>query len=98
MSDNLRKGLGEQASEKLTPDSQKSTTDKIGENVSGAADKVAGSVQPEGQKSTTQKLGDATRGGSDNAQNQGEGVLKQAQDGLSNAAASVQNAIGGGKQ
>ncbi|KAF3008665.1 hypothetical protein E8E13_008977 [Curvularia kusanoi] len=98
MSDNLRKGLGEQASEKLTPDSQKSTTDKIGENVSGAGDRIAGAVQPEGQKSTTQKVGDSVRGGSDNAQNQGEGVLKQAQDGLSNAASSVQNALGGGKQ
>jgi hypothetical protein len=64
MSDNLRKGLGEQASEKsehmqpshppqhntdtfaVTPDSQKSTTSKIGENVSGAADKAASAVQP----------------------------------------------------
>lgn len=52
----------------------------------------------EGQKSTGQKLGDATRGGSDNASQQGEGVLKQAQDGLSNAASSVQNALGGSKQ
>lgn len=41
-----RKGLGEQAQEKITPDSQKSTTDKIGENVSGATDKVAGALQP----------------------------------------------------
>ncbi|KAF2624151.1 hypothetical protein BU25DRAFT_162393 [Macroventuria anomochaeta] len=98
MSDNLRKGLGEQASEKVTPDSQKSTTDKIGENVSGAGDRIAGAVQPEGQKSTGQKLGDATRSGSDETSNQGEGVLKQAQDGLSNAASSVQNALGGNKQ
>ncbi|KAJ4991106.1 hypothetical protein SVAN01_03456 [Stagonosporopsis vannaccii] len=98
MSDNLRKGLGEQASEKITPDSQKSTTDKISENVSGAGDRVASAVQPEGQKSTTQKLGDTARGGSDDASQQGQGVLKQAQDGLSNAASSVQNALGGGNK
>jgi hypothetical protein len=30
----------------VTPDSQKSTTDKIGENVSGAGDRIAGAVQP----------------------------------------------------
>lgn len=51
----------------------------------------------EGDKSTTQKLGDSTRSGSDNASQQGEGILKQAQDGLSNAAGSVQNALGGSK-
>ncbi|KAL1601047.1 hypothetical protein SLS59_005716 [Nothophoma quercina] len=98
MSDNLRKGLGEQASEKITPDSQKSTTDKISENVSGAGDRVAGAVQPEGQKSTGQKAGDTVRGGSDDASKQGQGVLQQAQDGLSNAAGSVQNALGGGNK
>ncbi|KAF1929221.1 uncharacterized protein M421DRAFT_419741 [Didymella exigua CBS 183.55] len=98
MSDNLRKGLGEQASEKMTPDSQKSTLDKVGENVSGAGDRIAGAVQPEGQKSTGQKVGDTVRGGSDDASQQGEGVLKQAQDGLSNAASSVQNALGGGNK
>lgn len=46
MSDNLRKGVGEQVSEKVTPDSQKSTTTKIGESISGGADKAAGAVQP----------------------------------------------------
>jgi hypothetical protein len=52
----------------------------------------------EGQKSTGQKVGDTVRGGSDDASQQGEGVLKQAQDGLSNAASSVQNALGGGNK
>lgn len=46
MSDNLRKGVGEQVSEKITPDSQKSTTTKIGENITGGADKAASAVQP----------------------------------------------------
>lgn len=46
MSDLGRKGLGEQAQEKITPDSQKSTLDKAGESLSGAGDRVAGAVQP----------------------------------------------------
>lgn len=46
MSDSMRKGLGEQAQEKITPDSQKSTGSKISENVTGAGDKLAGAVQP----------------------------------------------------
>ena len=89
MSDFGRKGLGEQAQEKITPDSQKSTFDKAGESVSGLGDKVASSVQPEGQKSTTQKLGDSTRSGGDQAQNQGKGILDQASQGLSNAGQAV---------
>lgn len=41
-----RKGVGEQAQEKLTPDSQKSTFDKASESISSGADKVTGAVQP----------------------------------------------------
>jgi hypothetical protein len=41
-----RKGLGEQASEKLTPDSQKSTLDKATEGVTGLGDRAAAAVQP----------------------------------------------------
>ncbi|KAH8708619.1 heat shock protein 9/12-domain-containing protein [Phaeosphaeriaceae sp. PMI808] len=89
MSDLGRKGLGEQAKEKVTPDSQKSTLDKVGENVSGLGDKAASAVQPEGQKSTTQKLGDSTRSGGDSAQQQGSGILDSAQQGLSNAGQTI---------
>ncbi|EHL00747.1 putative chaperone/heat shock protein Hsp12 [Glarea lozoyensis ATCC 20868] len=89
MSDNLRKGLGDQVSEKATPQSQKSYTQVAGENLSGAADKVAGAVQPEGDKSTTQKLGDSTRSGADKGQNQGSGLLDQAKEGLNNAANTI---------
>ena len=38
--------MTEQAQEKVTPDSQKSTMDKASENVSGVGDKIAGSAQP----------------------------------------------------
>ncbi|KAF2036416.1 hypothetical protein EK21DRAFT_106518 [Setomelanomma holmii] len=89
MSDLGRKGLGEQASEKITPDSQKSTLDKAGETASGLGDKAASAVQPEGNKSTTQKLGDSTRSGGDKAQNEGGGILDSAQQGLSNAGQAV---------
>ena len=41
-----RKGLGDQAQEKLTPDSQKSGLDQAKESVTGAYDKAAGAVQP----------------------------------------------------
>ena len=98
MSDSMRKGLGEQASEKMTPDSQKSTTQKASESLTGAGDRVAGAVQPEGQKSTGQKLGDATRSGGDDASNQGQGIMKSAQDTINSATEGVSNALGGGQK
>ena len=41
-----RKGLGEQIGEKAKPESQKPYTEVASENLSGAADKIAGAVQP----------------------------------------------------
>merc|ERR1711939_721624 len=68
-------GFGEQAQEKLTPQSQKSTGQVIGENLTGAGDKVAAAVQPSSEKSTTQKAGDSVRGSGDSAQKEGGGML-----------------------
>jgi flagellar hook-basal body complex protein FliE len=93
MSDSLRKGFGEQAQEKITPDSQKSTTDKIGENVSGATDKVVGAVQPDSEKSTTQKLGDSTRSHGDNAQKEGGSLLDSTKETLGGAANTVSDTL-----
>lgn len=42
-----RKSLGDQVGDKLKPDSQKSTTEKVGDTMSGMGDRVAGAVQPE---------------------------------------------------
>jgi len=98
MSDSLRKGLGEQATEKITPDSQKSTTQKTSENASGLGDKIAGAVQPEGNKSMTQKAGDATRSGGDSAQEQGKGVVGSVQDSLSSAGQTVSDTLSGNKK
>jgi hypothetical protein len=41
-----RKGVTDQAQEKLTPDSQKSGLDQAKEKVTGAYDTAAGAVQP----------------------------------------------------
>ncbi|TKA65995.1 hypothetical protein B0A49_10358 [Cryomyces minteri] len=97
MSDMGRKGLGDQVSDKLTPDSQKSTLDKASDTASGLGDKVAGAVQPDSQKSTTQKMADSTRSGGDDAQKQGEGMLASAQQTLGNAAQAVSDTLQGKK-
>ena len=93
MSDNLRKGLGDQASEKITPDSQKSTTTKIGENLSGGADKAASAIQPSDSKSTTQHFADQTRGGADDAQSEGKGILGSVSDTAADAAQTVTDTL-----
>ena len=41
-----RKGFGEQAQEKITPDSQKSTLEQAKEGVTGLGDRAAGAIQP----------------------------------------------------
>ncbi len=61
MSDVSRKPLSNQISEKLTPQSEKSTPQKISETVTGLADKVAAKITPNHEKSTTQQVVDKTR-------------------------------------
>jgi len=93
MSDNLRKGLGEQVGEKVTPDSQKSYGQIAQEKVTGAADQVAGAIQPEGEKSTTQKLGDATRGNTNSAEGGAQSYLDTAKQYVGNAAQTVADTL-----
>ncbi|TVY32380.1 12 kDa heat shock protein [Lachnellula subtilissima] len=85
MSDSMRKGLGEQVGEKVTPQSQKSNTQVAGEKASGLGDKVAGAVQPSEDKSATQAAGDKTRSGA----NEGDSYLDSAKNTLSGAADTV---------
>ncbi|KAL8773484.1 MAG: hypothetical protein Q9209_001588 [Squamulea sp. 1 TL-2023] len=85
MSDNLRKGLGDQAQEKMTPDSQKSTLDQGTEKLTSLGDKAAGSLQPGDSKSTTQQLGDTGRSGFDQTQDTAKNLGNQASDMTSNA-------------
>ncbi|KAG9234493.1 putative 12 kDa heat shock protein [Amylocarpus encephaloides] len=89
MSDFGRKGFSTQAEEKITPQSQKSTAQVAGENLTGAADKVFGSAQPNESKSTSQKFGDATRSNADEGQNQGSSAFNSAKEGLNNVYNSV---------
>lgn len=93
MSDSMRKGLGEQVGEKVTPQSQKSTGTVLSENVSGAADKAAGAFQPSEEKSTTQKIGDSTRSNADSAQNESSGYLDSAKNTLGSAAETTSNTL-----
>ncbi|RPB27580.1 hypothetical protein L211DRAFT_834443 [Terfezia boudieri ATCC MYA-4762] len=62
MSDTGRKSMTEQLGDKVKPDSQKSTTEHMGDKASGMMDRAAGSVQPESQKSTSQQMGESMRG------------------------------------
>ncbi|KAL9125251.1 MAG: hypothetical protein Q9217_005516, partial [Psora testacea] len=86
MSDQGRKDLGDKAEDKLTPESQKTLSDKVSEGATDAYDKAAGAVQPEGDKSVTQKLTDST------STKPGEkGYVEQAQDMAAGAAKYVQD-------
>ncbi|ORY87010.1 heat shock protein 9/12, partial [Protomyces lactucae-debilis] len=58
ISDTGRKDTHSKIGDKLQPDSSKSTLDKAGDAITGAADKVARDVVPDSQKSTGQSLSD----------------------------------------
>ncbi|KIK57663.1 hypothetical protein GYMLUDRAFT_45828 [Collybiopsis luxurians FD-317 M1] len=58
MSDTGRQNFTDKAEAALKPDSEKTTTEHIGDKFKGTADSVASTVQPQGEKSTTQKVGD----------------------------------------
>ncbi|KAH8430688.1 heat shock 9/12 family protein [Aspergillus melleus] len=66
MSDTGRKDFSTKAQEKLTPESQKSTADKISETFTDTSDRIFGAGQPNQDKSTTQRAFDSVRGESDN--------------------------------
>ncbi|KAI0028189.1 heat shock protein 9/12-domain-containing protein [Vararia minispora EC-137] len=68
MSDTNRQSLTEKASAALKPDSEKSTTEHLGDKFSGKMDSAASSLQPESQKSTTQQIGDTLSGNSNENQ------------------------------
>ncbi|KAH8119155.1 heat shock protein 9/12-domain-containing protein [Phellopilus nigrolimitatus] len=58
MSDNNRWGFTDRAEAKLKPDSEKSTTEHVGDKFKGKGDNVASSAQPQNEKSYPQKIGD----------------------------------------
>lgn len=65
MSDSNRKDFTSQISEKVTPDSQKTTGEKIKEKVTGVTDRVKSAVTPDSQKSVPQQMADKARGNTD---------------------------------
>ncbi|KAL4868586.1 hypothetical protein BDV12DRAFT_197109 [Aspergillus spectabilis] len=58
MSDFGRKDFSTKAQEKITPDSTKSTQDKIKESFTDTTDRAARGAQPDDQKSTGQQIFD----------------------------------------
>ncbi|KLJ09822.1 hypothetical protein EMPG_14752 [Blastomyces silverae] len=68
MSDAGRKDFSTKAKEEMTPDSTKSTQDKIKETVTDTTDRVTRGVQPDEQKSTGQEAFDKAQRSSDNQQ------------------------------
>ena len=84
MSDAGRKGFTDKASEAMTPDSQKSTGQKLSEGATDITDKVSRNAQPESDKSATQKLGDSVSGQKDQQAHGGTGggIIDKAKDTL----------------
>jgi hypothetical protein len=62
MSDPGRKSLSTQTAEKVTPDSQKTTGEKVKETLTGTVDRVKAAITPDSRKSVTQQTADRTRG------------------------------------
>lgn len=71
--------------DRLTPDSQKSTTEQGTEKLSSLGDKAAGALQPGDSKSTTQQLGDSARSGFDSTQDTAKSSVNKASDAASDA-------------
>ncbi|PBK78260.1 related to HSP12-heat shock protein [Armillaria ostoyae] len=64
MSDTGRQSFTDKAGSAMKPDSQKSTTERMGDNVKGYTDSAASTLQPQGEKTNTQKMGDTVSGNS----------------------------------
>ncbi|KAI5369649.1 Putative Heat shock protein 9/12 [Septoria linicola] len=71
MSDSLRQDTTDKVASAVKPDSQKSTTESLGDKAKGTGDSVAGKAQPEGEKSTFQQASD----GASNAAGQAKDAL-----------------------
>jgi translation elongation factor EF-1beta len=61
MSDANRKNISQQLKEKITPESEKTTFQKVKEHVSDGIDRVKAAITPEQHKSTTQQIADKIR-------------------------------------
>ncbi|EAW07108.1 heat shock 9/12 family protein [Aspergillus clavatus NRRL 1] len=83
MSDTGRKDFTTKAQEKMTPNSQKSTMDKMKETVTDASDRMGSGMQSDNQKSYTQQAFDSMRGQTDRAQGgSGETIAQKAKNAM----------------
>ncbi|KAI9749567.1 MAG: hypothetical protein M4579_006818 [Chaenotheca gracillima] len=73
MSDALRKDFHTKAKEEVTPDSTKSTQQKVKEAVTDTGDRAARGIQPDDSKSGGQSAFDKTQRSSDRATHGGTG-------------------------
>ncbi|RAL03762.1 heat shock 9/12 family protein [Aspergillus ibericus CBS 121593] len=71
MSDTGRKDFSTKAKEEMTPDSAKSTQDKVKETVTDTGDRVARGFQGDDSKSGTQEAFDKTQRSHDNTSHGG---------------------------
>ncbi|KAL0960696.1 hypothetical protein HGRIS_005721 [Hohenbuehelia grisea] len=62
MSDTGRQSLTDKVTAAVKPDSEKSTTEHLGDKVKGKSDNVGSSAQPDSEKSYTQQIGDKLTG------------------------------------
>merc|ERR1712110_51768 len=93
MSDLGRQSYTDKVTSAVKPDSQKSTTEHVGDKVTGTYDRAADALQPQSDKSTTQKAGDHVRGGSDNAKDEGKGVAQTITDSVNSATQSAKDTL-----
>ncbi|KAJ6525645.1 heat shock protein 9/12-domain-containing protein [Mycena capillaripes] len=77
MSDTGRQSMTDKAGAALKPDSQKSTTEQMGDHFKGTGDSIASTFQPQSEKSTTQKAGDTF---SSNSNNNDDSLLNKAKN------------------
>ncbi|KZV79208.1 hypothetical protein EXIGLDRAFT_632404 [Exidia glandulosa HHB12029] len=82
MSDAGRQSLSDKVGAALKPDSQKTTTEHMGDKFHGKLDNAAGSMQPQGEKSYTQKVGDTFSGGHGATTNNNSSIVDKAKSAL----------------
>ncbi|KAF7368667.1 hypothetical protein MVEN_00191000 [Mycena venus] len=77
MSDTGRQSFTDKAGAAMKPDSQKSTTEQLGDHFKGTGDSIASTFQPQSEKSTSQKMGDTF---SSNSNNNDDSLLNKAKN------------------
>jgi hypothetical protein len=77
MSDSNRKDFSTQVTEKMTPDHEKTTGERIKEKLTGGIDRMKAALTPDSKKSIPQQMGDKTRGSSDQISNNPDHIYNE---------------------